>query len=437
MGRSRSPIDVPRGGGHRPAGRPATMNAMDLAPIVRAAGGLSAVQRARYSRQILLNGFGEEAQLRLLASRVLVVGAGGLGSPALLYLAAAGVGAIGIVDDDAVALSNLHRQVIHDSSGVGAAKTACAAAHIRALNPDVTVVEHRERLTEANVRRIMEGYDVVLDGADNFPTRYVVDAACSDLSVPEVWGSVLRYAAQVCVFWTGPRARAAGVPDPGVCLRDLFPSPPPPGSAPACDQAGVIGPLCGQAGAIMAGEAVKLITGVGAPLLGRVLVMDMLEPRCETVPLAADPNRPAPLRGEALSDECPARPAVPEIDVRELAEILGRARPDGDAPHASGAGSGQPWPGAAILLDVREPREREICAIPGSLHIPLAEVLADPAGIADRLSLGGGTVYVHCLGGGRSLKAAQALAASGVHAVNVAGGIKAWWTQIDPSMPRY
>ncbi|MFC2802665.1 MAG: HesA/MoeB/ThiF family protein, partial [Peptidiphaga sp.] len=175
---------------------------MDLAPIVRAAGGLSAVQRARYSRQILLNGFGEEAQLRLLASRVLVVGAGGLGSPALLYLAAAGVGAIGIVDDDAVALSNLHRQVIHDSSGVGAAKTACAAAHIRALNPDVTVVEHRERLTEANVRRIMEGYDVVLDGADNFPTRYVVDAACSDLSVPEVWGSVLRYAAQVCVFWT-------------------------------------------------------------------------------------------------------------------------------------------------------------------------------------------------------------------------------------------
>lgn len=227
------------------------------------------------------------------------------------------------------------------------------------------------------------------------------------------------------------------MPDPGVCLRDLFPSPPPPGSAPACDQAGVIGPLCGQAGAIMAGEAVKLITGVGAPLLGRVLVMDMLEPRCETVPLAADPNRPAPLRGEALSDECPARPAVPEIDVRELAEILGRARPDGDAPHASGAGSGQPGPGAAILLDVREPREREICAIPGSLHIPLAEVLADPAGITDRLSLGGGTVYVHCLGGGRSLKAAQALAASGVHAVNVAGGIKAWWTQIDPSMPRY
>ena len=271
MGRSRSPIDVPRGGCHRPAGRPATMNAMDLAPIVRAAGRLSAVQRARYSRQILLDGFGEEAQLRLLASRVLVVGAGGLGSPALLYLAAAGVGAIGIVDDDAVALSNLHRQVIHDSSGVGAAKTACAAARIRALNPDVTVVEHRERLTEANARRIAEGYDVVLDGADNFPTRYAVDAACSDLSVPEVWGSVLRYAAQVCVFWTGPRARAAGVPDPGVCLRDLFPSPPPPGSAPACDQAGVIGPLCGQAGAIMAGEAVKLITGVGTPLLGRVL----------------------------------------------------------------------------------------------------------------------------------------------------------------------
>ncbi|EEZ79194.1 ThiF family protein [Actinomyces sp. oral taxon 848 str. F0332] len=199
---------------------------MSLRPAVEPESVLDNRQRTRYSRQILLHG--EDGQARLAAARVLVVGAGGLGSPALMYLAAAGVGTIGIVDDDVVDLSNLHRQVIHDSTAIAMPKAVSAAMKIEALNPDVDVIVYPERLTEENAAQLMFGYDVVLDGSDNFFTRYAVDAACSELSIPEVWGSILRYSAQISVFWTGGRARQFGVKEPGVCLRDLFPSPPPP-----------------------------------------------------------------------------------------------------------------------------------------------------------------------------------------------------------------
>lgn len=275
---------------------------MSLRPAVEPESVLDNRQRTRYSRQILLHG--EDGQARLAAARVLVVGAGGLGSPALMYLAAAGVGTIGIVDDDVVDLSNLHRQVIHDSTAIATPKAVSAAMKIEALNPDVDVIVYPERLTEENAAQLMFGYDVVLDGSDNFFTRYAVDAACSELSIPEVWGSILRYSAQISVFWTGGRARQFGVKEPGVCLRDLFPSPPPPGATSSCGEAGVIGSLCGQVGSIMAGEAVKLITGVGKPLLGTVLALDALNNRYETISLVGRPDRPEPLKGERLMNAC-------------------------------------------------------------------------------------------------------------------------------------
>ncbi len=275
---------------------------MSLRPAVEPESVLDNRQRTRYSRQILLHG--EDGQARLAAARVLVVGAGGLGSPALLYLAAAGVGTIGIVDDDVVDLSNLHRQVIHDSTAIATPKAVSAAAKIEALNPDVDVIVYPERLTEENAAQLMSGYDVVLDGSDNFFTRYAVDAACSELSIPEVWGSILRYSAQISVFWTGGRARQFGVKEPGVCLRDLFPSPPPAGATSSCGEAGVIGSLCGQVGSTMAGEAVKLITGVGEPLLGTVLALDALSNRYETIRLLGRRDRPEPLKGERLMSAC-------------------------------------------------------------------------------------------------------------------------------------
>lgn len=306
---------------------------MSLRPAVEPESVLDNRQRTRYSRQILLHG--EDGQARLAAARVLVVGAGGLGSPALMYLAAAGVGTIGIIDDDVVDLSNLHRQVIHDSTAIGTPKAVSAAAKIEALNPDVDVIVYPERLTEENAAQLMFGYDVVLDGSDNFFTRYAVDAACSELSIPEVWGSILRYSAQISVFWTGGRARQFGVKEPGVCLRDLFPSPPPAGATSSCGEAGVIGSLCGQVGSIMAGEAVKLITGVGKPLLGTVLALDALNNRYETISLVGRPDRPAPLKGERLMNAC----GVPGYSERGG---LGSNAFGSNAPGSNGLGSNAP-----------------------------------------------------------------------------------------------
>ncbi|NKY08002.1 adenylyltransferase/sulfurtransferase MoeZ [Cellulomonas hominis] len=253
---------------------------------------------------------GEVGQRRLRNARVLVVGAGGLGSPVLLYLAAAGVGTIGVVDDDVVDASNLQRQVVHGDADVGRAKVTSAAETVRAVNPLVEVVEHRVRLTAATVADVVAGYDVVVDGTDNFPTRYLVNDACVLAGVPLVWGAVLRFDAQVSVFWAAP---PAGSGYPAVQYRDVFPEPPAPGTVPSCAEAGVLGVVCGAVGSMMAAEVVKLVTGLGDPLLGRMLVLDALGGRWRELPVRPDPpgraRRPAPgARRGRRGDRCPAHP---------------------------------------------------------------------------------------------------------------------------------
>lgn len=344
---------------------------MSLRPAVEPESVLDNRQRTRYSRQILLHG--EDGQARLAAARVLVVGAGGLGSPALMYLAAAGVGTIGIVDDDVVDLSNLHRQVIHDSTAIAMPKAVSAAMKIEALNPDVDVIVYPERLTEENAAQLMFGYDVVLDGSDNFFTRYAVDAACSELSLPEVWGSILRYSAQISVFWTGGRARQFGVKGPGVCLRDLFPSPPPPGATSSCGEAGVIGSLCGQVGSIMAGEAVKLITGVGKPLLGTVLALDALNNRYETISLVGRPDRPEPLKGERLMNAC----GVPSRSERGGlgSDAFGSNGLGSNAPGSHLADPGAQWPRGSEL----DASETLVPGMPGESMPKVGEPEFDPS----------------------------------------------------------
>lgn len=363
---------------------------------------LTVAEFSRYSRQLVLPEFGIEGQRRLRGARVLVLGAGGLGSPVLLYLAAAGVGTIGIVDFDQVEESNLHRQVIHPTAAAGRPKVASAADAITALNPGVVVVPHDLRLTEANAAEIFAGYDVVLDGTDNFPTRYLANDTCVALGIPLVWASVLGFAAQVAVFWP-----AGGGPQ----LRDLFPEPPEPGSVPNCAEAGVIGALCGQVGSIMATEAIKLLTGLGTPLLGRVLVIDALAGRWDELPLLAsrEPTTPEPVEGPALGGGPGAHR---------------RRGGDGEGAGVGHAGSlldeptlrrAQGSSDDILLLDVREPAEFAEGHLPGSLNLPLAAVLAGEEVADDR------PVLVVCRSGARASVAAAALAARG-HRVQVLEG---------------
>jgi adenylyltransferase/sulfurtransferase len=352
---------------------------------------------------------GEIGQRRLRAARVCVVGAGGLGAPVLLYLAAAGVGRLGVVDSDDVALSNLQRQVIYGTSDVGAPKVASAARRLAALDPGVEVVTHHVRLT-ADVVDLLADYDLVVDGTDNFETRYLVNDACVRLGLPEVWGSVLGFDAQVSVFWGRP---PAGVP--AVELRDVFPEPPPPGEVPSCDQAGVLGALCGQVGSLMAIEAVKLLTGVGDPLLGRIAVLDAWGARWAEVPVttrAAEPSRPHPA-GVSVPAAVPA--SLRALAPAELAELLAA--------------------GAVTLLDVREPGELSIATIPGAVAVPLGQLLAGTGRDVIPKDL---PVVVYCHLGVRSLQAGLALLADGWPDVaHLAGGIDAWSVQVDPSVPRY
>lgn len=350
---------------------------------------LAGADFARYSRQIVLPEFGVLGQRRLGAARVLVIGAGGLGSPALLYLAAAGVGTLGVVDYDEVELSNLHRQVIHSTAAVGTGKVASAVTAIAALNPGVDVVRHDVRLDEGNVDELVAGYDVVLDGTDNFATRYLVNDACGRAGVPLVWAAVLGFSAQLAVFW--PAA-----PD-GVQLRDLFPAPPAPGTVPSCSEAGVIGALCGQVGSIMATEAIKLLTGIGRPLLGRVLVIDALHATWDELPLRPSEPTGAPAAAPATSSQlaCSA-PATAAAGLVALPEALA----------------------GGFLLDVREPAEFAESRIDGSLNIPLARVLAGedpPVAACD-------PVLVVCRSGKRATLAAAALAARGFSEVRVLDG---------------
>ena len=370
---------------------------MPLPALVPPGPPLTREQLARGSRHLLLAEIGVEGQRRLRNARVCVIGAGGLGAPVLQYLAAAGVGTIGIVDDDVVDVSNLQRQVIHGTADVGRPKVDSAADAIRELDPDIRVVAHCERLTSANVDAILGSYDVVVDGTDNFPTRYLVNDACVRLGLPEVWGSVLRFDAQTTVFWAqhGPQ------------LRDLFPQPPAADEVPSCAEAGVLGALCGQIGSVMATEVVKLVTGTGDTLLGRVLVVDALRGRWTEVPLVAAVRQAVSLE---LPDE-PEVPAMSDVPVITAPELVQRLA-------AREAGTDD-----FLLIGVREPSEYAEASIPGAVLVPLGTVF-DGSALADLPH--DVEIVVQCQVGGRSLTAARILQNAGFEASNLEGGILAW-----------
>jgi adenylyltransferase/sulfurtransferase len=256
---------------------------MKLAPLVAPGPVLSAGDAERFARHMPIAGLGELGQRRLRAARICVVGAGGLGSPALLYLAAAGVGTLGVVDADSVEVVNLQRQVLHSTAGIGRPKALSAASRIGELDPEISVVVHQERLDADNAARILSGYDLVVDAVDNFPTRYLISDTCARLGIPVVWGAVLVTRAQVSVFWSAPRSLDGDVP--GITLRDLHPEPPAPETWVTAAQVGVLGAMCGQVGALMANEAIKLVVGAGEPLFGRLLYLDTMSATVSEVPI--------------------------------------------------------------------------------------------------------------------------------------------------------
>lgn len=388
---------------------------------------LTTEERTRYARHLLLPGIGVDGQRRLRGGRVLVVGAGGLGSPLLLYLAAAGVGHLTVVDDDDVDLTNLQRQVIHGVADVGRPKVDSAVDALALLAPDVTVTPVGERLTSETVLDLVADHDVVVDGADNFPTRYLVGDACARLGVPHVWGSVFQHDAQVSVWWAGE----------GPCYRCVFPDPPAPGAVPSCSTGGVLGASVGAVGSVMAEEVVKLLVGVGRPLVGRLLLHDAWQQEWSTLPVAAnpdcvvcgtgaDPRRPLGLEGDEVTspeNACGTGDLddPPEVTVQELDRRL-RARHDGSDDF--------------VLLDVREPGERAIVTIPGAVAVPLAQVRDDDGALGAEVA-DGIPVLVHCKSGGRSAEAVRILRGRGIDAVNVSGGVLAWVSDVDPSLPTY
>jgi adenylyltransferase/sulfurtransferase len=373
----------------------------------------------RYSRHLIIPEVGVEGQQRLKKARVVCVGAGGLGSPSALYLAAAGVGTLGLVDFDVVDTSNLQRQVLYSTRDAGRRKLDAAAERLAGLNPSVNVVTHETSLSSANALDIFRDYDVVVDGADNFPTRYLVNDACVLLGIPNVYGSIFRFDGQASVFATKG----------GPCYRCLYPEPPPPGLVPSCAEGGVLGVLPGIIGTIQAAEAIKIVLGIGESLAGRLLTLDALTMQFRTLRLRRDPE--CPICGDhptikALIDYqqfCGITPAtttasdVPEVSVEELKAEIDAGRPL--------------W-----ILDVREPREWEICKLPGTTLIPLGELpkrLAEVPQGADAPD-----IVVHCKMGGRSAKAVRLLRDHGItNARNLTGGILAWIDRIDPSQAKY
>ncbi len=367
----------------------------------------------RYSRHLLIPDVGLIGQRRLRNARVLVIGAGGLGSPVLLYLAAAGVGTLGIVDDDTVDASNLQRQVIHGQSDLGRPKAVSAAEAVAEVNPQVATVLHTDRLDAGNALDIFAGYDLVVDGTDTFATRYLVNDACVLLGIPTVWGSILRFEGQASVFWAahGPQ------------YRDLYPVPPPAGSVPSCAQGGVLGVLCATIGSVMATEAIKLITGIGRSLLGRLFIYDALDMSVRTIDLRSDPHG-APVTDLADYDafcgtvgDAAARAVIGHtISPRELL-----------AQRAAGADP--------LVVDVREPAEHAIVSIPGSVLIPQHRIASGEALASlprDR------QIVLHCKSGGRSAEALAVLHREGfADAVHLGGGVLEWVAQVDPSLPTY
>lgn len=396
---------------------------MPLPPLVEPVA-LTPEQVQRGSRHVMLPGMGLDGLGRLANSRVLVIGAGGLGSPVLHYLSAAGVGTIGIVDFDRVDLSNLQRQVIHRTSSVGQLKTDSAAVAITAIDPSIRVVQHPIRLEAGNALDLFAGYDLVLDGSDNFATRYLANDTAVLCGIPYVWGSVLRFDGQVTVFWD---AAPGGV---GLDYRDLHPTPPAPGDVLSCDGAGVLGAVCGVIGSMMAAEAVKLLTGVGEPLLGRVQTLDGLTGRWRESAVRRSPSRV---------------PVSALIDYEAFCGTgAGGTGGTGGTGGAGSSGSARPADGSdeeptvgphelelADLIDVREPFEREIVRIGGDRAIGLEDLLDDPHLAGD------GPVVIYCKTGARSARVARALRAAGIEAVSLRGGVLGWIEEIAPTATRY
>lgn len=396
---------------------------MSLPPLVEPIQELSISEVRRYSRHLIIPDVGMAGQRRLKSARVLCVGAGGLGSPALMYLAAAGVGTIGVVDFDVVDESNLQRQVIHGESTIGMPKAESARQRISEINPLIEVQVHRERLDSSNVLDLFAQYDLIVDGTDNFATRYLVNDACVMLGKPYVWGSIYRFEGQASVFWA----------EYGPCYRCLYPEPPPPGMVPSCAEGGVLGVLCASIGSIQVTEAIKLLTGIGEPLVGRLMLYDGLEMTYRSMKVRKDPE--CAVCGEApsvtelidyeafcgsVSDEAAAAARESTISVLTLKQMLDeRERGERDFE----------------LIDVREPNEFEIVSIPGAKLVPKGEFLSGKA----LASLPNDKqIVLHCKVGGRSAEVLAVVKDAGfTDAIHVGGGVVAWVDQVEPDKPSY
>ncbi|MEU7831811.1 adenylyltransferase/sulfurtransferase MoeZ [Nonomuraea sp. NPDC052129] len=393
---------------------------MSLPPLVEPAAELTVDEVRRYSRHLIIPDVGMAGQKRLKNAKVLCVGAGGLGSPALMYLAAAGVGTLGVIDFDVVDESNLQRQIIHGQSDVGRPKAESAAATVREINPLVNVVVHNTALTNDNVMEIFSGYDLIVDGTDNFATRYMVNDAAVLLGKPYVWGSIYRFDGQASVFWA----------EHGPCYRCLYPEPPPPGMVPSCAEGGVLGVLCASIGSIQVNEAIKLLTGIGDPLVGRLMIYDALEMKYRDVKVRKDPE--CVLCGKnptvtellddyeafcgAISDEAAEAATGSTITARELKAM----QDNGDD---------------IFLVDVREINEYEIVSIPGATLIPKGEFLNGSA--LEKLPQDK-RIVLHCKSGARSAEALAIVKNAGFSdAVHVGGGVLSWVATVDPSLPSY
>ena len=386
---------------------------MSLPPLVEPADELTVEEVRRYSRHLIIPDVGMIGQKRLKNAKVLCVGAGGLGSPALLYLAAAGVGTLGIVDDDVVDESNLQRQVIHGQSDIGKSKALSAKESVAEINPLVTVNIHQVRLDSSNVLDIFRDYDLIVDGTDNFATRYLVNDAAVLLGKPYVWGSIYRFEGQASVFWE----------EYGPNYRHLYPEPPPPGMVPSCAEGGVLGVLCASIGSIMVNEAIKLITGIGEPLVGRLMIYDALEMEYRTVKVRRDPNAPEITElidydafCGSVSEEAIDAIKDSTISVKDLKEWMDAGK-------------------EFELIDVREPNEFEIVSIPGATLIPKGEFLNGSA--LEKLPRDK-QIVIYCKSGGRSAEALAVTKSAGfADAVHVGGGVTAWVSQIEPDKPSY
>jgi molybdopterin/thiamine biosynthesis adenylyltransferase/rhodanese-related sulfurtransferase len=392
---------------------------VSLPPLVEPADELTVDEVRRYSRHLIIPDVGMAGQKRLKNAKVLCVGAGGLGSPALMYLAAAGVGTLGVVDFDVVDESNLQRQIIHGQSDVGRLKAESAAASVREINPLVNVVIHNVALTTDNVMDIFAAYDLIVDGTDNFATRYMVNDAAVLLGKPYIWGSIYRFDGQASVFWS----------EYGPCYRCLYPEPPPPGMVPSCAEGGVLGVLCASIGSIQVNEAIKLLTGIGDPLVGRLMIYDALEMKYRDVKVRKDPE--CPLCGKnptitelidyeafcgTISDEAQQAATGSTITAQELKDMQDR----GDD---------------IFLVDVREQNEYEIVNIPGAVLIPKGDFVRGTA--LERLPHDK-KIVLHCKSGARSAEALAVLKNAGFSdAVHVGGGVLSWIKTVDPSLPTY